>query len=345
MGRILSQGLAKAALASALILVGAASVRADDVTDFYKGKTVTIVVGFGAGGGFDLYARLVATHWGRFIPGNPNVIAQNMPGAGSLKAARYLYKAGARDGTMVGIMLPHLVVSVLMRKDGTVKPAEFNWVGRVSEHISFAVARKDAGSSSIADALSKQIVVGATAKGNITATVAYALNNLIGTKFKVVAGYRGSSALALALDKREVDAVGAISWELLNTRKRDWVTEKKINFLWVLYPKRFPGAPEVPSFVEFAKSPSDRAVLGFLGSGPLPGRSFAAPPGVPTARMAALRESFMAMVNDKAFLADAKKRKLGVNAAPGSVVQAIIERIVATPQDIIDKTVEAIKPQ
>ena len=323
---------------------GTAGARADAASDFYKGKTVNIVVGFGAGGGFDLYARLVAAHWGRFIPGNPNVIVQNMPGGGSLKAARYLYKAGARDGTVVAIMLPHLVNTVMMRKDATVKPAEFNWIGRIAEHITFAVARSDAPARSVAEAKLKEVALGATASNNISATVAYALNNLIGTKFKVVTGYRGTSGMVLAMDRREVDAIGAASWELLQTSKQDWITEKKISYLWILYPKRFPGVPEAPSFVEFAESDADRAVLEFLGSGPAPGRSFAAPPGVPADRLAALRSSFMTMAKDPAFLADAAKRKLDIAPAPGSEVQTIVERIIATPQDVVDKAVRAIKP-
>ena len=335
--------LAGTGLAAAAVLCSPA--RADDVAKFYKGKTVTIVAGFSAGGGFDLYARLAASHWGRFLPGTPNFIVQNMPGAGSLKAARYLFNAASRDGTVIGIMLPHVVASVLMEKKEVVRPAEYNWLGRINEHISFAVVRKDAPAGSVAAAKSKQVIIGATAADNISATVAFALNSLIGTKFKVVTGYRGTSAMAPALERGEVEAVGAVSWELLNTRLRHWVADDKISYLWILHSKRYKGAPDVPSFVEFADDPADRAVLEFLGSGPAPGRSFAAPPKAPADRVAALRRAFTAMVADKTFLADAKKRKLDIDAAPGAEIQEIVARIVATPRPVIDKTLTAIKPK
>ena len=320
-----------------------ASAMADPVADFYKGRTMKMIVGFSPGGGMDLYARLAAEHWGRFIPGNPSFIVQNMPGGGSVKATRHLFSASNKDGTEVAIMLPYVIASIMLRDDKTVRPAEFNWLGQISWHVAFAFARSDAPATTVAEARQKRLILGATSARSISATVSYALNSLAGTKIKVVNGYRGTSKLALALEKGEIQAAGAVSWALLNTRLRPWLDDGRIKLMWVLSPKRFPHLPNVPAVHELSNDPNAKPVLEFLGNGPAAGRSFAAPPGVPADRVAALRSSFMAMVKDPKFLAAAKKRKVDIIPKSGAEVQKIVAEVVATPAAVVERTRQAIK--
>lgn len=332
-------------IVAASLVFAATQAQAASVADFYKGKTFTILVGFSAGGGFDLYARVIAAHLGRHIPGNPTVIVQNMPGAGSYKAASYLFNAARKDGSVMGSFLPSIPLDVLLRGDKKIQPAKFNWIGRITEHVTFAVVWHNSPAKSVAEAKQREITIAATSLTNISATVAYALNSLVGTKFKVVKGYRGSSNMAHAMESGETNGAGGASWELINYRKPHWLSQKKIRFLWVILPKRFEKTPDVPSFVEFAKDNVSREVLQLLAGSAEAGRSYAAPPGVPAERVAALRTAFLAMTKDSAFLAMAKKRKLRINPGPGDEVQRIVARLSSVPAAVIERTRQAIKPR
>ena len=326
----------------AMLAFTAARVQADPIADFYKGKTVSIVVGFSAGGGFDLYARVISGHLGRHIPGNPTVIVENRPGAGSMKAASYVFNAARKDGTVIGSFLPHVGLNALLRRNKKLRPAEFNWIGRIAPHVAYGVAWHTSPVKSIEQAKRQEITVAATSGSSISGTVPNALNSLLGTKFKVVKGYRGSTNMALAMERGETHAAGGVSWEQLLNRKPHWLKEKKISFLWVLLPKRFAGTPDVPSFTEFATDDKSREVLGLLASGAAPGRSYALPPGTPADRVAALRKAFAAMTKVPALLAEVKKRKLTFGPGSGEEVQRIVERIAAVPEAVIARTRQAI---
>ncbi len=330
---------------AAVFIFGSTQVQADSVADFYKGKTVKIIVGFSVGGGFDLYARVISGHLGRHIPGNPTVIVENRPGAGSMKAASYVFNAAPKDGTVIGSFLPHVGLNALLRKNKKLRPAEFNWIGGIAPHVAYGVAWHTSPVKSFEQAKRQEIAIAATSGSSISGTVPYALNSLLGTTFKVVKGYRGSSNMAMAMEKGETHAAGGVSWEQLVNRKPHWLSEKKISFLWVLLPKRFEGTPDVPSFTEFATDDKSREVLGLLASGAAPGRSYALPPGTPADRVAALRKAFMAMTKDPALLAEVKKRKLTFGPASGAEVQRIVERIASVPEAVIERTRQAIKPR
>lgn len=319
---------------------------ADAVSDFYRGKTVSVIVGFSPGGGMDLYAHLAADHWGRFLPGKPNFVVQNMPGGGGVKATRYLYSVAARNGTQIALMLPYVVSTMMLRPgDEPVRSEKFHWLGRMAHEVVFAVVRGDAPATTVEGARKHEIAMAATSAQSISATVPYALNALTGTKFKVVKGYRGTSPMALAMERGEVQGAGAMSWTLLDTRLRPSLESGAIKLMYVVSPDRFDKAPDVPAVRELSDDPTAQPVLEFLGNSPAAGRSFIAPPGTPADRVKALRDSFLAMMNDPGFIADAKKRNLEIDPLAGEKVQEIVERVVRTPPEVVKRTREAIKPQ
>lgn len=330
-----------------LLLAGctmAGTAAADEISDFYGGKTVTIVVGFGPGGGYDLTARLVADHLGRHIPGRPGVIVKNMPGSASVVAANFIYNAAPKDGTQLGTFLNNIVLHKVLGGQGRYEPERFHWLGRVGESSTFFVLWHTVPVHSIADAKRTEVVVAATGATGHSAIVPWTFNRLSGTKFKVVPGYQSSATAALALEQGEAHAYGSASWDFLTQRKPSWLTENRLTFLYVNDLTRHPAKPDVPTIVELAENDEDRKVLRLLASAAALGRSFVAPPGVPEPRVQALRAGFAALVTDQAFLADAKKRTIDVSAVSGAEVEAVVREAAMSPADLVARTKTAIVP-
>lgn len=339
--------LRRLTVAAALITIGqlnAQAAAADAVADFYAGRTVTIVVGFGPGGGYDLYARLVAEQLGRHIPGRPTVIVKNMPGSASVKAANYVFNATSKDGVVIGSFLNNIVLNKLLRGQAKYEPERFNWLGRVSESSTFLVVWHTVPVRSVSDAKMNEIVIAATGATGHSAIVPWALNRLIGTKFKVVPGYKSSSTAALAVETGEADGLGATSLDYLTAQKQDWLAEKKIAFLYVNDLKRHPKAPEVPTIGELTENADDRKVLRLLGSAAALGRSYAAAPGIPLDRAKALRAAFGAMVADPTFLSSATKRNMDISPLSGEEVEEIVREAASSPATLIERTKELIRP-
>ena len=307
----------------------------------FKGKTVTIVVGFGPGGGYDIYGRLVASHIGDHLAGKPTVVVQNTPGAASVKAANLLYNSALKDGTTLGLFRSALTVNGVLAGNQKYHPEKFVWIGRVNDSATLGVAWAAAPATSVEQAKQREVVLASTGASGNSAMVPWAMNSLLGTKFKVVPGYTSTAAAALAMEQGEVHGIGAVSLEYLGTVKADWLKTGKIKLMYSIDLKRKKSLPDVPAIVEFAKDANSRQVLALLGSASAIGYSFAAPPGVSEAVAGALGKAFGSMIQDPAFLADAAKRKLDVDPLTGAEVQKIVADAVATPRAVVEMAKKA----
>lgn len=340
--------IATAALVSALIVVNAQPADAQSVGDFYKGKTITMLIGTSPGGGYDTYARLLTRHMGRFLPGKPKMIAKNMPGAGSRLAASYLYNVAAQDGTFLGTMQRDAIFDPLFEgKKSRAKfdPRKFQWIGSANEDPIVAVAWHSSGVKSYKDLFTKELVVGATAPTSILAWMPHMLGNMFGMKFRVIAGYPGGSEVDLAMERGELQGRVIYSWNGLKTRRKQWLKDKKVNILFQMGLKKSPDLPNVPLVLDFAKNADDRAILSLLFSVNTFGRPYMAGPGVPKLRVEALRQAFNRTVRDKAYLADAKKSKRLIKLVVASRLEALIKTAYATPARLLKRIAELRKPR
>jgi tripartite-type tricarboxylate transporter receptor subunit TctC len=327
-GRIVCAGLALA-----LALPGSALAQSAD--QFYKGKTLNLYIGFAAGGSYDFYGRLLARHMGKHLPGQPNVVAQSMPGAGSFKAANFLYAVAPKDGTAFGIVSQTMALEEALGTPGIqYKSADFNWIGRVTNIIEITLTWETSKAKTVQDAMSNVTPVASTGPGSPSMGYPLLLNALAGTKFKVITGYPGSTDGMLAMERGEVD--GALtSWNTLKTQKQDWLQNKKINLLVQYTFERSPELPNVPTIVELGKSAEDRQMLAFYASGGEIGRSFLATPGIPADRVKALRAAFDATMADAEFKGEIQKTNSEYNPLPGDRVQKLIlDMAKASPQMI-----------
>ena len=325
-------------------LAAAPSHAQSDVASFYKGKTVTVVVGSTPGGGYDLYGRLVARHIGRYIPGNPNVIVSNMAGAASVVALKYILDVAAKDGTFIGAVYPGAIMEPLLG-NGKVKfdAANLNYLGSANIDTFVCIMRADAPVKTFEDALKTQATLAATADGGTTVDFPTIETNLLGAKWKIVRGYPGSREINLAIEQGEVNGTCGMGWSSIQLQNPDWVTNGKFRLLAQETTKGHAvlNGMNVPLTYGFAKTESDRAILDFAYSQELFGRPFVVPSGVPAERVAALRQAFAAVLKDPDLLADAKKQRLEINALSGEEVQLLVAKIYAMPPDIIAKAKDA----
>ena len=324
-------------LAAALLACAMTPARA---AEFYEGKVATIIVGFTPGGTYDQMARLYARHMPRFLPGKPTIVVQNMPGAGSLVATTHLANTAVRDGTVLGVVGGGTVwESILGNPQARYDPKTFNWIGGKSRDNITCLVWHTSPIRTIADAMASEVIVGATGPGSRTMTFPKALNDLVGTKFKIVAGYPGGNEITMALEKGEVG--GSCGWALgsLKQRAPQWYDEKKVRFLVQFASARDKDLQDVPLAVDLAKTPAHRDIMEFLTSDAVLAWTLLAPPGVPGERVALLRQAFEAMLRDPAVLAEAEREKLEIDPVPGTELQALVERLARTPPT----TLEAIK--
>ena len=293
--------------------------------DFCQGRSLTIIVGSPPGGGFDTYGRLVAQHFGKFLPGQCQVVVQNMPGAGSMRAANYLFQQGPSDGLTLGVIQANLVLNQAFRyKSVKYDLRKFKWIGRIATSIETTVAWKPSPVNSIEDAKTHQITLAAATASGLTAGFPRVMNAIIGTKFKVIPGYGGTAAIALAVERGEVQG-GHMSGSKLLGDKHDWITGNKVSILVQYSLTRDADFPSVPAMVEFAKTPEQKKILSLFASINEIGRTLVAPPGVPDDRVAVLRTAFASMAKDAAFRAGLKKRKIDLNVLPGEGVAKLID--------------------
>jgi tripartite-type tricarboxylate transporter receptor subunit TctC len=304
--------------------------------DFYEGRTVTIVVGFTPGGTYDQIARFYARQLPRFLPGKPTVVVQNMPGAGSMVAASHLFNNAARDGTVLGVVTGGTVwEAILGNPQVRYDPSQFNWIVGLSRDDITCLVWHTSPIRTIEDATSREVVVGATGPGSRTMSFPKALNDLIGTKFKIVSGYPGGNEITMALEKGEVE--GYCGWALgsLKQRAPDWYADKKVRFLVQFAPKSDPDLQQVPLATDLPKTPSGVRVMDFLTSDATLAWTLLAPPGLPPERVALLRSAFDTMLKDPTARADAAQEKLEVAPVSGAELQGLIERLAKTPSDTL----------
>jgi tripartite-type tricarboxylate transporter receptor subunit TctC len=308
--------------------------KSDPVADFYRGKTVRLIVGYGPGGSYDLYGRLAAEFLGRHIPGNPTIVAVNMPGAGGLKAVDYLYKVAPKDGTHLGSTPQQLAMALLVDDKMGIDPRRFNYLGRLVSMIDVAVAMPKSGLTSFADARKREVTVGAGQSTSTSAIYARALNAYAGSRFKIVTGYSGTAEIALAAERGEVEVNGGESLPTIIVQNPEWLQGKAV-LLYQNGLKRFAQLPQVPTMSELATGDEGKAVMRVLAGTAEVGRSILTTPGVPPERLAALRTAFQAMLKDPQFIAATKKRKLMIDGATGEQVDSITRDTMKLPKDIV----------
>ncbi len=332
------------ALALIAVLLAPHPARAQTpVAEFYRGKTVTLIVGYSAGGGYDTYARILARHMGKHIPGNPTIVVQNMPGAGSLRSATYIYNVAPKDGTTIGMFSRGLAMEPLIGASATQFDAQkFTWLGSGTEEASVFVLWHTAPVKTWQDMLTKPFSVGGEGSGSDPDVYASLLKNSFGAKLRLVTGYPGTAEIALALERGEMDGRASWSWSSLKSLKPDWIAQKKVNLPIQLNLKKNPELPDVPLIMEFAKNDRQRASLKIILSRQTMGRPFIAPPGLPDDRRAALRAAFDATVKDPEFLAEAKARGQEVNPVGGEAIDRLLAELYATPKDVVEETKQAI---
>jgi tripartite-type tricarboxylate transporter receptor subunit TctC len=314
----------------------------DSVESFYKGRKIDIVIGFSVGGGYDAYARVLARHMGDHIPGKPLLIPRNMTGAGSRVAASFVHGVAAKDGTVMGIADQSIPLEQALGDSGVkFDSREFNWIGNVVADNNILATWHTAPIKTIDDAKTIEITMGATGF-NTSSQYPTVLNQMIGTKFKVIMGYPGGAEVNLAMERGEVQGRGSNSWASYKGTKPEWVKEGKVVVLAQVGLKRAPDLPNVPLLQELATNDQDRAAMKLLSAPTAIGRPFFAPPGVPADRVKALRAAFDATMTDKNFLDEAAKLNLDVNPVSGEDLQKIVADIIDAPADVKTRLSDAL---
>ena len=331
-------------LAAALLAV-AAPARADAVADFYRGKRINLVIGFGTGGGYDTYARLLARFIGEHVPGNPGVVAQNMPGAGSRGAANWLYRVAPKDGTVIATLGQGTATDQALGQPGIQFDARrFNWIGNmvVVNNILFVSAAT--GVKTIEDAKKKPLSIGASGGSSPSVLYPQVSNNLFGTKFKSVSGYPGGGDINLAVERGEVDGRGSDSWASIKATNPGWLADKKVNILFQVGPRREADLPDVPLWSDLAQNDEQRQILDVLSGDVAVGRPILTAPDVPAERVGALRQAFDETMKDPKFLAAAEQANMYFNPIGGEELQRIVGRILSPSPEVMAKVKNALKP-
>jgi tripartite-type tricarboxylate transporter receptor subunit TctC len=328
-----------------VLAIGHTPLHADAISDFYTGKTVNLVIGYAPGGGYDLYARTLGRHIGRHIPGNPNIVVQNMPGAGSLKAANYLYTIAPRDGTMFGGFSRGAPIDPLFgRTEGVqFEAAKFNWLGSISNEVGVCAFRSAAGIKSFDDMRRKPFVIGATGAGADADVFPTVLRKMFKLPMKTVTGYGSAAEIVVAIKRAEVDGRCGWSWSSLVAWNRDMFESKELDVVLQLAAQKLEELPNVPLVTDVTNDPDQRTALKLIMSRQTMARPYVAPPGVPADRLAALRAAFEATTKDTAFLADAKRQDLEVWPVGSIQAEALIKEIYATPPPLVKLAIDYMK--
>jgi tripartite-type tricarboxylate transporter receptor subunit TctC len=311
--------------------------------DTFAGKSVTMIIGFGAGGGYDLWGRTVGRHIGRHLPGAPTVIPQNMPGAGSYAAASYIFNIAPKDGSVLGIIARDAALGPLSGATGArFDPTRLSWIGTPTKETNVCVAYHTSQVKSVLDLYDKQLIVGDTGPGTGTRSYPKALNELLGLKFKLVGGFPASSDVFLAMERGEVEGI-CESLDSIKIRRPDWIPTRKISILFQGGAAPNPELDGVPFVLDLALTGEQRQAIEFLYAGQGIGRPFVAPPDLPPDRLKMLRDAFKATMTDPAFVAEAQKSKLDLEPEDGEHLAVLIAKIYATPKPIVDKITSMIK--
>ena len=335
----MTKKMARGAAASILILLTAVSLGfAQSPAEFYKGKNIELYIGYSIGGGYDLYARVLARHIGKHIPGNPTIVPKNMEGAGSLRLANWLARVAPRDGTVFGTVGRGVPFDPLLGLPGTqFKAPDFSWIGSANNEVSICTSWGTSQITKIEDVFTKQMIIGGTGPSDDTVQFPEVLNGVLGTKFKIISGYPGGNDVVLAMERGEVEGRCGWSWSTITATHPDWVKDKKIHLLVQLALEKHPDLPNVPVIVDLAKTNEQRQIIKLIFARQVVGRPYLAPPGIPKDRLEILRKAFMETMVDKDFLADANKSKLEITPVTGDKVEALVKEIYETPPAVAQK--------
>ena len=326
----------------ALALIAGVPARADSVADFYRGKTVTLIVGSAEGGSFDYLGRMAAPILKRLIPGNPTVIVQNMPGASFVRATEYLYNVAPKDGTMLLIAQPYIVLNKLLNPAAKYKPEDFVWLGRVAPLSQVGFVMAGAGVRSFKEVLEKEVVIGAAGGSGPGMLVPTMLDRLLGAKLKIVRGYDSDSGLYIAVERGEIQGLGSTSYS--EVKNRGWFASGKAFPLYTIGLKRIPALPQIPTIPELASDDHAQSVLTLFTNIPVIGYTIAAPPGLPKARGDALRATFATMLKDAEFIQGVKKLQVEDDPLSGDELQQLVTRTAEAPGDVVESLRQAMKP-
>jgi len=324
-------------LGQAVLLAGALPAAAQ--TDFYKGKTIELIISTGVGGGLDSNGRIVARHVAKHIPGTPTIVPKNMPGAGHIRAANYVFSQAPRDGTTIGTFIPIFVMAQVLERSRSIQfdPAQFNWLISTASNNSTIYTWHKAGIKSVEDATRRQVLMGGTGVGSYTTIYPTIMNNLLGTRFKLVMGYQSTSEIGLALERGEIEGRAGNNFNSLKSEHGDWLKNKMIDIITQVGLERDPEFSHIPLMLDLAKSDESRQVLKFFSTDVVIGRPFVTSPGVPADRVALLRKAFDDTMKDPAFIQDAVAAGIDLNPVAGEKIQKIVADLIATPDNIVTK--------
>ena len=330
---------------AAFIVIAAIPAHA---ADFYAGKTIDFLVGADAGGGYDIYARVVARHWAKYIPGHPTIVVRNMPGAGSGRAAAYVSTVVPKDGTAIGAIMPGAIVGPLLddKPQAGFDPTKVQYLGTADSGVRVCVTMKQAKTKTFAEALTEKTIVGASGGNSATNDYAYLHKHTSGAKFDVVGGYQGTVGIGLAMERGELDGVCGWDWSSVKSQKPDWIKNDKVNILVQVGLDPDPELTKmgVPRIWDFVKTEEARKIVELVVSQQVFMRSYIAPPGTPADRIEILRKAFDQAVKDPEFLADAERMRIAIAPLSGEKVQDLVTKLYATPKDVVAEAKSAIKP-
>jgi len=327
-----------AAIAGLTVVLLATPLQAQPVDEMFKGRKLIIYCSTGPGGGYDAYARLLARHIGRHLPGNPTVVVENMPGAGGRSLMNYLYNVAPKNGTAIATVQHTTVYDALFGENGVKYDAQkLNWLGSMASFTSVGIAWHTSGVRSIEDARQKEIVMGSSGYGATSFQWTNLMNRLLGTKFKILVGYKGAADLYIAIERHELDGVAGTDWTSIRNGYHRWIENKEINIFVQFAMKPHPDLPNVPLIGDLVSSPEDKTVLRFVFLGLGFARPFLAPPVLPPETVAALRRAFDAATKDPALLADSEKIRFEVEPVDGETVQRLVSELYETPRPLIER--------
>lgn len=333
---------------AAVALVNAVAIAPVQSADYYAGKTIEILVGSAAGGGYDIYSRALARHWGQAIPGHPTIVVRNMPGAGGARSAVYVSSVAPKDGTVLAAPMPGAIVGPLLdeKPETGFDPVKLQYLGTADSGVRVCVTMDRSKVRTFADALTTKAVMGATAAGGSSSDYAHLHRHTSGAQFSVVSGYQGMSDTSLAMERGEIDGTCGWDWSSLKSMKPNWIREKRVNILFQvgLQPDPELTAMGVPEIWKFLKTEEDRRVVELVASQQVFMRFFVAPPATPPEQVKVLRAAFDAVMRDPAFLSDAERLQLSIKPQSGGQVQELVQRMYATPRAIVERTKRSIRP-
>jgi tripartite-type tricarboxylate transporter receptor subunit TctC len=315
----------------------------DDVASFYRGRQLRLIVGSAVGGGYDLFARIVARHMVRHIPGQPTVIVQNQPAAGGVVMTNQLYAQGPKDGTVIGVPINGIPTAPLLQTGVQFDATRLIWLGSTNREAYVAFVWHTVPVKTIADVATRAVLVGATTPGTTMVDFPLLVNEILGLRFKIVRGYQGTPQINLAIERGEVEGMGGIGWASVKAQTPQWIAERRIRVLAQYGLTRHAELAEVPTMLELAGSQADRQAMTMLFARTEYGRPYFLPPDVPAARVAALRRAFDATMRDAVFRAEAARLALDVDPLTGEEVQALVAQLAATPRDVVTRVRAALE--